>query len=141
MDRELDIRQRLPVWTVLSELFLDTSFDETDYDRIAAVLLRSPYQRDEIKQILRHEVSPAFSGNLLSIAGEWAGWSESDVKQIMEQWLNRQAAKGWLPWIEARLTVRVIPADWYPVAARLSAREPPQSRLDDLLPWNFKPSS
>lgn len=126
MDRELDIQRRLPVWTVLSELFLDTSFDDADYDRIAAALLRSPYRPAEIEQILRYEVSPAFSGNLLSIAGEWERWSEEEVEEIMQRWFDRLSAKGWLAWIKARLTARVIPADWHPIAARLNVRCPPQ---------------
>jgi len=83
VDPQLDIQQRLPVWTILSDLFLDTLFDDADYDRIAAVLLRSPYKRTEIEQILRREVSPAFAGNLFSIAGEWERWSEDEVKEVM----------------------------------------------------------
>jgi hypothetical protein len=122
MDRELDIQQRLPVWTVLAELFLDTSFDDADYDRIAAVLRKSPYQLTEIEQILRNEVSPAFSGNLLSIAGEWARWTEEEVKEVMERWLVRQSAKGWTAWIKTRFTARVVPMDWHPIAARLAVR-------------------
>jgi hypothetical protein len=121
MDREFDMQERLPVWTVLSELFLDTSFDDADYDRIAAVLLQSPYRRrTEIEQILRNEISPAFSSNLFSIAGEWVPWSEEEVREIMEQWLDRQSAKGWLAWVKARLTARIIPADCHPIATRLS---------------------
>ena len=122
MDRELDIQQRLPVWTVLSELFLDTSFDDADYDRMAAALLRSPIKHSEIEQILRHEVSPAFASNLFSIAGEWERWSEAEVQSIMERWIDRQSAKGWVAWIRARLSVRIVPEDWHPIAARLDVR-------------------
>jgi len=122
MYREIDIQQRLPVWTVLSELFLDTSFDDADYDRIAAELIRSPYRPTEIEQILRNEVSPAFAGNLFSVADEWTRWSEEEVKEIMERWLVRQSAKSLITRIKARLTLRMVPPDWYAIAARLAVR-------------------
>ena len=110
---------RLPVWIALSELYLDTALDEADLDRIASVLKASPYGRAEIEHILRNEVAPAFSANLLSVAGEWAGWSADDVARIMEQWLERQGATGWIARTKNRIVPRLMPDEWPSIAARL----------------------
>ncbi|TDW61588.1 hypothetical protein EDF57_109146 [Novosphingobium sp. PhB55] len=80
MDRPFELDERLPVWTALSELYLDTSFDEADAARIAARLRQSPFSRSEIEWILRHEVTPAFAANLRSVAGEWVPWTPQEVR-------------------------------------------------------------
>ncbi|BAK65353.1 hypothetical protein SLG_06780 [Sphingobium sp. SYK-6] len=120
MNPQLDIEKRLPVWTVLSELFLDTSFDDADYDRIATVLNESPYRKSELEHILREEVSPAFGGNLFSIAGEWAPWSKDEVQAIMEKSLRQTSSSGLLSWVRKRMTPRPLPHDWHSIASRLS---------------------
>jgi hypothetical protein len=68
--------ERLPVWNALSEFFLDTELQDSDYKRIAAVLAKSPYTGGEIEDILRHEVYPPCHYNLLCVAGEWGGFDE-----------------------------------------------------------------
>ena len=70
------IEARMPVWSALSEFFLDTDLQEDDYQRIASVLARSAYSIAEVEEILRYEVYPPLRSNLLSIAGEWAGFDE-----------------------------------------------------------------
>ena len=85
MDRlpPMSIDDRRPVWSALSELFLDTRLDSIDLDRIAQNLARSPYSLAELDSILLWEVYPACHTNMLSIAGEWAGfdpgWLESRI--------------------------------------------------------------
>jgi len=74
--------ERMPVWNVLSELFLDTELQEDDHRRIARVLSSSPYSERKLDEILRFEVTPVLKGNLLSVAGEWAGFNE--------EWLREQ---------------------------------------------------
>ncbi|MGH7937882.1 MAG: DUF7079 family protein, partial [Chthoniobacterales bacterium] len=66
-----DLKHRRPVWEALSTLFLDT---DTSLDRQwrARILADSTYSLDELEEILLAEVHPACSGNLRSIAGEWA---------------------------------------------------------------------
>ena len=54
---ELDHRR--PVWSPLSELFLDTTLDSGDLDRLAEALARSPYSLTELDEILLWEVYPA----------------------------------------------------------------------------------
>ena len=78
-----EIASRRPVWSVLSELFLDTSLDSDDLDRIAKSLAQSPYTLADLDRILLWEVYPACRSNLVSLFGEWAGfdpdWLESRI--------------------------------------------------------------
>jgi hypothetical protein len=119
MNFPFEMEDRLPIWTALSELYLDTSFDDADLDRIALSLKNVRYGLVEIEEILREEVAPAFSFNLLSVAGEWAFWSEDEVKAIMLQWLEREAATDWRARMKRRLTPRLMLGQWPAIAARL----------------------
>ena len=76
------IKLRKPVWVAFSDLFLDTDVTLI-YSDIAQVCADSEYSAAELKEILFEEVAPVVSGNLMSIAGEWAGFNEDWlVKQI-----------------------------------------------------------
>lgn len=70
------INVRLPVWRVLSELFLDTELDDRDYQQIAKVCDASPYTVKELEHILFNEVWPVLHANLYSVAGNWSGWND-----------------------------------------------------------------
>lgn len=110
------VEERLPVWTILSELFLDTELVEADIQRIAGALSKSPYSVAEIGRILRHEVLPAFVPNLLSVAGEWCPWSEAEVRDIMERSLRTKVRTGLTKLMFGRL---LFPEDWGRIAAQL----------------------
>ena len=69
--------QRIPIWIALSEFYLDTELDESDFDRIANKIKASPYSFDEVKKINKYEVFPVLGYNLLDVAGEWAGFDET----------------------------------------------------------------
>ena len=56
-----DVLNRRPVWGALSELFLDTSFDASDKDRIAGILAQSPYNVSDLEHILLWEVGSGLS--------------------------------------------------------------------------------
>lgn len=103
------VDERLPVWTALSEMFLDTELQEADLQRIADTLRCSPYSVAEIKRILRDEVSPAFSANLFSMAGEWVPWSHDEVRAIMER-----SMRSWSPVAAVRAQLRspLSTSDW-----------------------------
>lgn len=68
-----DLQTREPVWQALSDMFLDT---DTSLSRPwrAEQLARSPYAIEELERILVNEVYPVCRYNLLSVAGEWAGF-------------------------------------------------------------------
>jgi hypothetical protein len=88
MISEAEFARRLPVWTALSDLFLDTELTDADYAQIAGALSASGYGRSELQRILQQEVAPTFGWNLLSVAGEWAPYVEADVAQAMA-WTRR----------------------------------------------------
>ncbi|MCA9817885.1 MAG: hypothetical protein KC652_22410, partial [Cyanobacteria bacterium HKST-UBA01] len=66
--------ERALVWDVFSNLFLDTYFDEDVLERYATSVAESPFSYRELGHILFQEVHPVCFGNLLSVAGEWAGF-------------------------------------------------------------------
>lgn len=76
-----EIGRRLPVWSIFSNIFLDTWFDDETYDRWAEQLDNSGYSIPQLETIMREEVAPAFCFNLLSVAGEWAGFHDDVIKE------------------------------------------------------------
>lgn len=66
--------ERALVWDVFSNLFLDTYFDEDVLERYATSVAESPFSYRELGHILFQEVHPVCFGDLLSVAGEWAGF-------------------------------------------------------------------
>jgi hypothetical protein len=90
-----DPENRTPVWLAMSEFFLDTELTEVTISYIARICAASPYSMGELERIMFIEVYPAFVSNLLSVAGEWAGWSEDFVrKRVLETYKPRL----YLPW-------------------------------------------
>ncbi len=73
---EAEIERRKPVWAALSELWLDTELEDDDLRRIAGAMRRSGYSVGELREIYLFEVAPVVYANLLSVAGEWAGFDE-----------------------------------------------------------------
>ncbi len=78
------------MWEALSDFFLDTELDGSDYERIASVLASSPYSIQDIEDILRHEVYPVLIWNLRSVAGEWAGFDREWLRGSIEPRLNKR---------------------------------------------------
>ena len=76
-----EIERRVPVWSVMADLFLDTQYEQADYVRIADHCREAGYPVDELKRIFFDEVAPAFALNLFDIAGEWAGWHDDFVRE------------------------------------------------------------
>ena len=108
--------RRLPVWHAMSELFLDTELQPFDYQHIAGKLRDSGYSRDELWRILQDEVAPVFSWNLLSVAGEWSGWSEADVEDIMKRSLRFRLGFTPLWWIRKRMFAGYLREEWAKLA-------------------------
>lgn len=77
-----DLENRRPVWDALSSLFLDTDTSLSREWR-AKLLSASPYSLEQLQYILVDEVYPICRWNLLSVAGEWAGfdlaWLEGKI--------------------------------------------------------------
>ncbi|NOT93478.1 DUF7079 family protein [Ferruginibacter sp.] len=73
----VNLEQRRPIWIALSEFYLDTELQDADFRQIAFAIIDSPYTFEEVKTINKYEVFPVLQGNLLGVAGEWAGFDES----------------------------------------------------------------
>ncbi|MGF6960291.1 DUF7079 family protein [Paraburkholderia youngii] len=117
-----EIERRLPVWVALSELFLDTEFDEIACRYVAERLRCSGFELQELEDILRDEVAPAFWPNLV-VAGEWSGWSPEAVRDIVLGHLEKQSNGARLPVIVRRKwrqrTMEPVARDWEKVKAML----------------------
>jgi hypothetical protein len=74
---EKEIAARKPVWSAVSEMYLDTQLSETDLENIATVIVENNLTISEAKKIDKYEVFPILLPNVLSVAGDWAGFDES----------------------------------------------------------------
>lgn len=102
-----DLERLRPVWVALSDLYLDTELQPHHYDWISSVILESGCTADEVEHILRQDVSPALSSNLVSVAGVWAGFDEDWlVKTILKRRSCRTGVvRGWF-------SLSIIPDEW-----------------------------
>lgn len=77
-----ELERRRPVWSALSDLFLDTEVRPAHPWR-ARVCARSGLDVTALRRIFDEELHPLLYSNLLSVAGEWAGfddaWLESAI--------------------------------------------------------------
>lgn len=80
-----EVNHRQPIWTALSEFYIDTELDTDDFIRIKAVFDSSGLPLEEIKNIDLFEVFPLLQSNLLAPAGTWAGFDEP--------WLTEECTK------------------------------------------------
>jgi hypothetical protein len=76
IDDEAEVERRKPVWLALSDLWLDKELTRDDLRRIAGVLKSSGYSVPQLREIYLFEVAPVVFPNLLTVAGEWAGFDE-----------------------------------------------------------------
>ena len=90
-----EVERRLPLWSALSDLFLDT--DPTlHHAYLVRTLREAPYTREQLRIILCEEVTPAFRFNLSLIAGEWAGW---DLECVRRRVLAQKQRTPWSRWL------------------------------------------
>lgn len=90
MLKPLSIKERIPLWIALSDFYLDTELQDSDFRYIAKIILESPYTFEEVKTINTYEVFPVLQSNLLQPAGEWAGFNE---KWLVEAITSHLATK------------------------------------------------
>lgn len=70
------IMKRQPLWTAISELWLDTEISRSDIERIASAAIASQYSTRELNAIYLYEVAPVVGSNLLTPAGAWNGFDQ-----------------------------------------------------------------
>ena len=111
-----DLDARIPVWTALSELYLDTDVTLA-HGHIVRTLAASPFSLEALHEMLMHDVHPALYPNLMSMLGEWAGFDEA--------WLvERIAATRRQPRWRRRIShwfVRDIGAQWRALSPMIQA--------------------
>lgn len=73
---------RKEVWIAISEFYLDTELQETDYQWIYNVFKTSGLSLKTLKSIDMYEVFPTLQANLNSVAGEWAGFDEKWLVEV-----------------------------------------------------------
>ena len=76
MKENSKIEFRKPIWNVLSEFYLDTELQNSDYDRITEILIASNFDINKLKAIDLLEVFPVLKENLLTPAGVWNGFDK-----------------------------------------------------------------
>jgi hypothetical protein len=78
---------RVQVWDAFSVMYLDGYRNDGEIEWLAEIIADSPFPFAEIRHILYVEVGPVCFPNLLSIAGEWAGF---DPDWLIGKCMNRQ---------------------------------------------------
>lgn len=91
---DTDIKSRRPVWTSLSQLWLDNVLDDNDLENIAQVMNNSGYSIDTLHNIYLYEVAPVVYTNLLCPAGVWDGFDESWLHQKIIASLRSRSSLG-----------------------------------------------
>lgn len=89
---EPDIERRKPVWIALADLWLDTELQHYELRYIATVMKDSGYTLGELRNIYLYEVAPVVYQNLLSPAGEWAGFDQTWLVAEIERQLRRRSS-------------------------------------------------
>tara|TARA_R110002020_G_scaffold360232_1_gene572878 strand:- start:25 stop:789 length:765 start_codon:yes stop_codon:yes gene_type:complete len=94
MNETLNIEERKPIWIALSDFYLDTELQESDIRHIAFKIIESPYSFEKVKEINKYEIFPVLQPNLMSVAGEWAGFNEEWlINRIQESLSKRNTVK------------------------------------------------
>jgi hypothetical protein len=98
-DRALAVEERARrrrVWSAWSQLFLDTELQAAEHCGIARQLRESGYTDAQLLRILEDEVAPVCGPNLLSMAGEWAGFDEGWLAERIQDQLAARPFWRWL---------------------------------------------
>lgn len=113
---EDEIEARLPLWCALSDLFLDTEMQDGDYQAIARTASAGGFSADQVRDILEREVFPAFAVNLMSVAGEWAGF---DAEFVRERILETLARPPLTRFLAGGVKKQLMAEDWPRVLAAI----------------------
>lgn len=119
-----DLPRRRPVWSALSELYLDTELEEADWERLAAVLVRSGYSLGQLEEILYRELHPVLHRNLLSVAGEWSAfdvtWLETKILEKCHSGGRSHSSSTRLPFALV-FGKWMVQREWANIAAKLGS--------------------
>ena len=91
MNKTLNIEERKPIWIALSDFYLDTELQESDFKHIAFQIIESPYSFKKVKEINKYEVFPVLQPNLMSVSGEWTGFNEEWLINCIKKSLAKRS--------------------------------------------------
>ncbi|HYH10076.1 MAG TPA: hypothetical protein VEK11_23715 [Thermoanaerobaculia bacterium] len=91
---DADLPARRPVWSAISELFLDTDTTLLE-EQVARTLAASPYSEAELEAILTYEVQPVCWPNVFW--WEWSGFADDWLEN--EIWKRRAHRHRWGVWL------------------------------------------
>ena len=80
---------RLLLWEILSELYLDNELTDTQIIWLRKSLSETGFSAAEISRTNYDEVAPVLISNLLSVAGEWAGFDQTWLRQAISRRQSR----------------------------------------------------
>lgn len=89
MKTKINIKERQPIWIAISDFYIDSELQESDFEYISIKIKESPYSIEQIKQIDKEEIFPVLHSNLLYVAGVWTGFQEewliSEITKKLEK--------------------------------------------------------
>jgi hypothetical protein len=103
---EATLAKRKPLWSALSELWLDTELGAVDLDRIAVVMDKSGLTLDELRDVFFREVAPVCWRNHAQVAGEWAGFDPEALAEAIQATLRDRPGY-------VRFVADFAPARWF----------------------------
>ena len=97
---------REQVWTLLSDLFVDTSLQEKDLRAIGRALRETGASPDETERVLRTEVAPVCGRGMLygGAVGPWPAFDAVELKRDIERYIQT-------PWYRRRPLL--APLTWW----------------------------
>lgn len=119
LEPQTDLASRRRLWQALSDLYLDNEPTAPDLDWIAEVCASSAYSLVEIEHIMFSEIYPALIGNLLSPAGEWAGF---DTEWLNSKILTGRRSRTYVPWWLNPVKQFYIGAKWRRIKQRINEK-------------------
>lgn len=96
------------LWVAISELFLDTELQDHTFDWMVKELEISNLSKRQLAFILENHVAPVLAPNVLSVAGEWAGFDKDWLVEKIEE----RGKVGLLDKVSVKLALKVVSPDW-----------------------------
>jgi hypothetical protein len=87
-----ELTERWPLWQALADFWLDNELQDFELDHVARIIAESPFKMSDVRRIHDFEVAPAVSANLLSVAGEWAGFDAQWLRERCTRQAQRQGS-------------------------------------------------
>ena len=107
------LKRRKPVWSAISEFYLDTELSDDDFKRINTIFKQSNYSLQELEDIDFYEVWPILKSNLFSTTGVWSGFDEAWLfQEIMTHTYLKPRKKNLITRIKKQLYKSYLSTCW-----------------------------